>query len=599
MTMPKLASLASILLVFASCSGATGRGGGNTGTGGDEETGGGGGGSTPTGGKEGGTGGKAVTGGSNGGGTGGVVGGDGGSGGGGGGTGGGAGGTGGKGGSGGTGGAVGGSGGTPTGGAGGSPPPSGLVVATNRYDNGRSGWNSKETALNATNVGSPSFGLLFSKPVMGKVYNMPLFVGGVTVKGAKKNVVYVTTEHNMVYAFDNDDGNAAPLWTRMLEAPLPLPISGGFPSCQDLTASGEVGVTSTPAIDVATNKMYLVSKTNGTHKLHAIDLGTGDDVQGSPVDIKGMGFDSNRHLNRPGLLLQDGTIYIGFGSHCDDDPYHGWMFAYDAAGLTQTGMYNVTPNGTNKPRGAIWQSGMGLAGDDKGVYFCTGNGLFDGANAALSVLRLNPKTLSMGDRFTPSNAGDLNGSDQDLTAGVVFLGNTGLMVSGGKGGDMYLMPRNNLKAQKTIPMDATPQYHPELHNFAYMENASGQLVYVWPDGGVLTAYKLAAGNLTKQAQNTIHPSGYNGGHPGGIITLSSNGTMPGTAVAWTTVSTGGDAWHKTATGDFIAFDASMVSKAPLFREAVGNLAKFSPPMVANGKVWVATFSGKVNVYGLK
>jgi len=148
-------------------------------------------------------------------------------------------------------------------------------------------------------------------------------------------------------------------------------------------------------------------------------------------------------------------------------------------------------------------------------------------------------------------------------------------------------------------MDSTPTYHPEIHNFAYMENSSGQLVYVWPDAGVLTAYKLEGGNLTKQSQNTIRPAGYNGGHPGGIITLSSDGTKPGTAVAWTNLSTGGNAWHGTATGDFIAFDASMVSKAPLFRASLGNLAKFSPPLVANGKVWVATFSGKVNVYGLK
>jgi hypothetical protein len=597
MTMPKLASLASVLLIAASCSGPGGRGNGG-GTGGEEETGGSGGEGTPTGGKKGGSGGNTGTGGADE--TGGATG-TGGKAGTGGATGtGGKAGTGGSGGGGtmGTGGGAGGDG-PPPGGMGGTAPPSGLVVATNRYDNGRSGWNSKETILNTTNVASPNFALLFSKPITGKVYGMPLYVGGVTVGGAKKNVVYVGTEHNMMYAFDADDGNAMPIWTRMLEAPLPLPISAGYPSCQDLTASGEVGVTSTPAIDVAANKMYLVSKTNGTHKLHALDLGTGADVNGSPVDIKGMGFDSNRHLNRPGLLLQGGVVYIGFGSHCDDNPYHGWVFGYDATTLMQTGMLNVTPTGGGSARGAVWMSGMGLAGDDQGVYLCTGNGVFDGANAAMSVLRLTPKTVTIADRFTPGDAGTLNGSDQDLTAGVVFLGNSGLMVSGGKGGDMYLMPRNNLKSVKTIPMDSTPQYHPELHNFAYMENSAGQFVYVWPDGGVLTSYKLAGGNLTKQDANSIHPAGYNGGHPGGMITLSSDGAKPGTAVAWTTVSTGGNAWHGTATGDFIAFDASMVSKAPLFRASVGNLAKFSPPLVANGRVWVATFSGKVNVYGLK
>jgi hypothetical protein len=478
-------------------------------------------------------------------------------------------------------------------------PSSDLTVTTNRYDNGRSGWNSKETILNTTNVKSAAFGLLFSRPYMGKVYNMPLYVGGLTIKGAKKNVVFVGTEHNMMYAFDADDPAAnTPLWTRMLEAPLPLPIRAGYPSCQDLTASGEVGVTSTPVIDLPANKMYLVSKTSGAQNLHALDLTTGEDVAGSPVKIATMGFDSNQHLNRPGLLLQDGVLYIGFGSHCDDNPYHGWIFGYDAKTLAQTGSFNVSPSGI---RGAVWQSGMGLAGDDKGVYFVTGNGDFTGANASLSVLRLNPRALTMGDRFTPGNAGALNGSDWDLTAGVVFLGNTGLMVSGGKEGVMYLQERAKLSPPKqTIKMTAGPSYRPELHNFAYMENSAGQMVYVWPDDGTLTSYKLTNGMLAESATNTIRPVGYNGGHPGGIVTLSSDGAKPGTAIVWGTISVSGNAWHGTAQGEFFAFDAANVAAAPLFRSGnFGPLAKFSPPLVANGKVYVATFSGKLNVYGLK
>src|SRR5207248_2505229 len=147
--------------------------------------------------------------------------------------------------------------------------------------------------------------------------------------------------------------------------------------------------------------------------------------------------------------------------------------------LTQTGMFNVTPSGI---RGAIWQSGLGLAGDDKGVYFCTGNGDYSGANAALSVLRLSPKTVGMADRYTADNAAKLNSSDQDVTGGVVFLGDTGLMVSGGKEGVMYLLDRSNLKTLKQkVSMNAGPSYRPEIHNFAFWNGSAGPLVYVWPD----------------------------------------------------------------------------------------------------------------------
>jgi hypothetical protein len=478
-------------------------------------------------------------------------------------------------------------------------PPSSFTALTNRYDNGRSGWNSKETILNTTNIAQAGkFGLVFSRTIQGVSYSQPLYVPGLTIKGAKHNVVFVATEHNMLYAFDADDPAAsAPLWSKMFAAPFPVPAAGL--GCQDM--HDEVGITSTPTIDLAANKLYLISKTGGSSLLHAIDITTGDDAM-PPATIMGGGFNSNIHLNRPGLLLQGGVVYIGFGSHCDKNAWHGWVFGYDAKTLTQTGIYNVTPGGGG---GAVWQSGTGLAGDDQGVYLCTGNGDFAGASTSLSVLRLKLGTLQMADRYTPGNAGGLNGSDKDLTAGVVFIGDTGYMVSGGKEGVIYLFKRSDIKniAQTLNPAGG------EIHDFAYYNGPAGQLIYLWPDGGMLTAYKFDAGMLTLQKANTITPEGYQGGHPGGIFTVSSNGTTAGSGIVWSTVSygPGSNAWHGTATGELIAFDANDVSQAPLWRsgrgatgpDKLGTLAKFSPPLVANGKVYVATFSGKLQVYGLK
>jgi len=420
-------------------------------------------------------------------------------------------------------------------------------------------------------------------------------VGGMMIKGAQHNVVFVATEHNMVYAYDADDPAASmPLWSRMLETPFPVPPEGL--GCQDM--HNEVGITSTPVISVADNKIYLVSKTSGSQKLHALDLTTGADAPGSPVTIGAAGVKSKYQLNRPGLLLMNGTLYIGFGSHCDKPPgsYHGYILSYDAKTLQQKAMFNVTPSAN---QGAVWQSGMGLAGDDKGVYFCTGNGSFDGENASMSVLRLDPATLKLGDRYTPPNVAQLNSSDRDLTAGYVFLGDTGLAVSGGKPGQIYLLQKSNMKTTVVPPIDPDGT---EIHDFAFWNGSAGPTVYVWPDGGVLAAYKVVGQNLMKAAANNIRPEGYQGGHPGGMFTVSSNGAMAGTGVVWATISIdpASDAWHKTAKGAFHAFDAADVSKAPLFSdEGIGTLAKFSPPMVANGKVYLATFSGKLLVYGLK
>jgi hypothetical protein len=496
------------------------------------------------------------------------------------------------------GGPIGDTGGSPggTGGAGGPPPATGSAVLTTRYDNGRSGSTTSETILTPANVTKGSFGFLYSRPIKGSVYGQPLYVPGVTIKGAKHNVVYIATAQNMVYAFDADDGMAPAYWTKTFEAPFPL--TGGYPSCADMKASGIAGITGTPVIDVDQNKLFVVTKSTDAHRLHALDLGTGEDGP-APVTISaGAGFDSRMHLNRPGLLLQDGTIFIAFGSHCDDDPYHGWVLAYDAKSLQSKGVFNVTPGGT---RGAIWQSGIGPAGDGAGgVIFCSGNGSIGGANLSESVVRLklNGTTLSADAHYTPDNAAALNSADNDLTAGVVIIpGTGGYMVSGGKEGPVYLLDKNVAIKQTVKPPAARDR--DGLHSLTAWNGSAGPMVYAWPSGGSLYAYSFANGTLSLKSTG-----GMTAGHPGGTVAVSSNGTMPNTGVAWATIARQGDSWHGTAVGTLYAFDATDVSKE-LWNsdddpaDTLGNYAKFSPPVVANGKVYVATFSGKLNVYGLK
>jgi len=328
------------------------------------------------------------------------------------------------------------------GGIGGSDSGASFAVVTNRYDNDRTGANTQETILNKTNVAAAGrFGLLFSRQYDGNPYAQPLYVGGLTIAGVKHNVVFVATSTNNVYAFDADDPSATmPYWNKLVAPPANITVGGTFgavnpvgtAACQDMYPFS--GVTGTPVIDLATSRMYLVSQEGKAGsapyllKLHALDLATGNEVGGGPVvidaTVNGTGpgstggkltLDSWRQFNRAGLTLFKGVLYVGMTGHCDEKPYHGWLFAYDPATLAQKSVLNTSPN--NKAA-AIWQSGVGIAANDRGLFFSTSNGdhTNNGSSLGLSVVRIGLDT-TLGDWFTPSNADALNSKDQDLSAG--------------------------------------------------------------------------------------------------------------------------------------------------------------------------------------
>jgi hypothetical protein len=468
-----------------------------------------------------------------------------------------------------------------------------FAVVTDRYDNVRSGANSAETQLTTSNVNSTQFGLLFSHSIIGAVYGQPLYAGGVSVAGVKHNVVYVATEHDMVYAFDADSPSAStPLWSRALGPALTIGAGQAYdPGCNDMSADNQVGITSTPVISLADNVIYLVAKTNTNQQLHALDLGTGADVAGSPSTI-GTGpttFDPRIHLNRPGLLLLNGIIYIAYGSHCDAGAYHGWLLGYSATTLQMVSVYNSTPSGN---QGAIWQSGSGLTTDGTDVLAAVGNGSTNGNNVGFSVVRLTPSGGGM--NIAKRYQGPTDG-DNDFQSGVTILGSTGQVVAGNKDGNIYLLGQSDLSLKQSL--------HPagSANLFAFWNGSAGPLLFAWPEGSGLIAYQVGAGSLTQKGTNTEQKPG----HPGGTFTVSSNGTTAGTGILWATVPTIGDAWHGTAVGVLYAFDASDVTKHSLWSsnlngsDALGTYAKYSPPTVANGKVYVATFSGQLRVYGLK
>ena len=348
-------------------------------------------------------------------------------------------------------------------------------VLTQHNDLGRTGWNNQETSLNTTNVNSNTFGLLYNRTVDDNICAQPLVVSGVNIPNVGlKNIVYVVTLNNTVYAFDADDQTAGAYWQiNFTNTPLsgsrPANVTDMHPSLcfggyQDFPSSptGNLGITGTPVIDKAANTIYFVTKiANGTvdnhsynsgnnleeytytstgfHQyLHAVDLSTGAEKTNSPVEItatySGSGdnglsdpvgtisFDPRRQFARPGLLLLNGIVYISYAAHCDFDPAHGWIIGYNSTTLARQIIYNTTPN---DGRGGIWMSGTAPAVDPSGnIYFTTGNSLNDDASNPNNNVHNNytdaPSSTNRGEGVTELTPNTNDNTATSLTVSSYF-----------------------------------------------------------------------------------------------------------------------------------------------------------------------------------
>ncbi len=533
----------------------------------------------------------------------------------------------------------------------------GINVLTRSYTNSRLGLNNQETLLNTSNVASATFGKLFSRAVDGQIYAQPLYVSNLALPGlGTRNVVLVATQHNSVYAFDADDPAASvPLWQVNLgpSAPTPNPDFGNrYGAYHDINP--EVGITSTPVIDLSTNTIYVVAfikKSGGyQHRLHALNLLTGQDKAGSPKIIAGavpgtgidgnidgnpnlVTFDSKQQLQRVSLLLSNNTIYFAFAGYADTDPYHGWVMAYDKTSLQQTGIFNTTPNGgppeTNGGEGGIWMSGQGIAEDGLGkLYLVVGNGSVTsntgGRDYGNSILKLGHSTsITIESWFTPWNFNNLNAADADLGVGGILLlpivrpDGKKMSLSGSKEGKIYITDRDNMggfcaACNATLGdtnvlqwFQGTSSTHIHGSPVYWDGPATGPTIYVWGENDKLKAYRYDTNtNLfitTPSSQSMMSPPN---GMPGGVLTVSANGSTVNSGVVWASMPLVGNANPTTRPGILRAFDAANVatelwnSEQVAARDSLGYLAKFNPPMVANGKVYVGTFSNQLIAYGL-
>jgi hypothetical protein len=489
------------------------------------------------------------------------------------------------------------------------------AVLTYHNDNGRTGQYPAETILTPSNVNSTTFGKKFAQPVDGYVYAQPLFVPGLTVAGKAHDVVFVVTETNSVYAFDANT-SAPALWHTNVGTSL---------SCSDLNDCGDLvpgaGITGTPVIDPATETMYLVALSKDSagshHRLHAIDLATGAEKFGGPVDVSptapGTGansqngtvaFDPKTHYQRAALLLTGGVVYIGIGGNAESDSNnHGWIVAYKASDLTSTMIFCASPNDLWS---SIWQSGGGLSSDSSGyVYAETANGTFDvdtgGSDYGDSAIKLD-STGKVIDYFTPYNQADLSSADIDFGSAnpVILPDQSGsaphLLLASGKPGILYLINRDKMghfqsgsDSQIVQSVSAFPNTSGVTSGIFMSPAYWNGNVYVSGIDGSVQAFAFAAGKLSKSpTSHTAQTFSF----PGATLSVSSNGAATG--IVWVLDGSGGVLYAYDATN--LASELYDTTQASGGRDTPGQPVKFAVPTIANGHAYVGTQT-ELDVYG--
>ena len=535
------------------------------------------------------------------------------------------------------------------------------LMGTYHNDNSRDGANTREFALTTQNVNTATFGKLFSCPVDGAIYAQPLWIANLSIGGVQHNVVVVATQHDSVYAFDADASPCVSLWHVSLIDAAHGATAGetSVPSgtANFLVGSGvgdikpEIGVTGTPVMDGGTSTLYVVSKSAVGNalpvfqRLHALSLIDGSEKFAGPTTIMGsvpgtgdesvnsvLSFDPQNENQRPGLALANGNVYVGWASHEDKDPFHGWLMAFNAAtlALIPNGIFSTTPNqvaGFSYSRGGVWMSGGAPAVDANGnLYLSTGNGTFDaqsgGSNFGDSTLKITSQGgLSVTDWFTPADQSSLDASDTDHgSGGATLLMNipTGsYLVVAGKEGTVFLLYQNSLGHYGG---SVTPANSNVRQNFNIGTNifATGAFwnnsLYVAGVGDYLQAFAFDT-NAQLFNAGASSSSGHGFRWPGATPSVSSLGT--GNGIAWAIDSspyctTGSPACVAAVLYAFDAtnlatelWDSSMVPA-----DQAGFAIKFTVPTVVNGKVYIGTRGndngsgtssvlGELDVYGLK
>jgi hypothetical protein len=515
-------------------------------------------------------------------------------------------------------------------------------VLTSRNDIARTGQNLNETVLTTSNVNSTSFGKLFSYPVDGQIYTQPLYVPNVSISNqGVHNVVYIATENDSVYAFDADGLTPNILWKDSFIDPPGTTTLNCIALGFECNVWPITGITGTPVIDPSTNTMYVLVRTqqasNSIQSLHALDITTGAEKFGGPVQVSGavsgtgsgsshgkIQFSTLHDNQRPGILLANGILYLGWAGDA-----HGWMMTYNATTLQQVAVFNTTPNGT---LGGVWQSGNGIAADSEGnIYFATGDGTFDASTGGLDygdTLIKTDANLNILDYFTPMDQACRQlPNDLDLGAGgpLIFPTQSGTypdeIIQAGKGGSpcdlfgstyavpIYLLDRDDLGKYDPNQDQDIQTVEGTVHGYwsspSYWQSPTAQYVYYsgmtneTGDGDYLKQYSITNGVVSSapvEQTSNLFPVG-------SAPSVSANGTSNGIlwAIERKDILSALPGTHPAV---LYAYNASNVShmlynsaQNKQLRDQGGCANKFQVPTIANGKVYVGT-QNELDVFGV-
>jgi hypothetical protein len=516
------------------------------------------------------------------------------------------------------------------------------------YDKANTGAYHFEKKLKPSVINKDSFGLLYTRELDGRP-SQPLYVPNLAIGGKVRNVMFVGTGNNSLYAFDADDPAAStPLWMRNFGPPNPF----------------FVGQNGTPAIDLATKTLYFLHRTahpstSDTMRrrfrfwLNAVDIITGQDRPGSPQlledqqpgtgsgNVAGvMDFQNMNQKQNSGVLLHDGIVYTAFCGQGDNEPWHGYIFAHRMDTLQKVAAWISTPqnggtmgwqagswqNVGNAGGGGIWQSGTALSADSQGnIYAVTGNGPYSQdaegkpINMAMSVvkLKLNGNQFQVVDWFTPHNWLDWNMVDADMSTAAMLVPDSNLLIFGRKGGEvlgprqagLYVMSRNNMGhhraeadevAQTVVASDPDGTVDPgntRRKNFVpnspiYWDGPTGKVVFTWATGDFLRVWRVTATGLSQEPIGRgqlleTHPQA----SPSNGMVLTQDGANTDTAILWATTTNVETTTPLVRPIVARAYDAGTLTEIwnseMNARDAAGRLNGLVNPIVAGGKLFIS------------
>ena len=407
-------------------------------------------------------------------------------------------------------------------------------------------------------------------------------------------------------------------------------------------------MTGTPVVDTSTNVEYFLSKTyvSGSsgpaqYWMHALSVTTGAEQPNFPVLISGtasndpqQSFDATYQLQRPGLLLMNGVVYVAFGSHCDIPPSHGWVVGVSEAGAITTLWSSEAGIENGNGLGGIWSPG-GLRSDGPGqLLVSTGNGYDPTApvagtadpppgQLAEAVVRLTVQpdgSLKTTDFFIPLDANALNQTDGDLGSGSpVILPSSfstptypRLAVEVGKEGYLYVLDATNLGGYEQGP-DGSDNVVARIGPVQGVWGSptiwagDGGYLYIVTNGGSadgspgatdgkLLAFKFGVDGAGKPTFALVGSSADAFGYSSSSPVVTSSGTTSGTGILWVNWADG----PGSTTAQLRAYNPIPDSQGNLdllWSAPSGASVKLSEPGVGDDRVYVGGFDGVLRGFG--